>query len=51
MADKQVLGEGPLVVNPLSMAVESGSFGHADNFLGPVLVRAFRPDRLALVEH
>ncbi len=46
---EQILSEGPLAVDPLSVAAESGALRHLWNFFSFVLVRAFRPDGFVFV--
>ncbi len=46
---EQILSEGPFLVDPLSVAAESGALRHLRNFFSFVLVRAFRPDGFVFV--
>src|SRR6266853_2126565 len=49
--NQQVLCEGPLRIDPLSLAPESCTRCHLWNFFGLVLVRTFCPDGLVFVQH
>jgi len=49
--NQQVLRKGPFAVDSLSVAAESRARRHLRNFIGVVLVRAFYPNRFAIVQH
>src|SRR5579862_4439152 len=44
---EKCLGKRPFAVDPLPRTAITGAFAHLNHFLRIVLVRAFRPDRLA----
>lgn len=48
--DEKVLGEWPLLIEPLGLAAEAGAAGHFDDFARIVFVRAFGPNGLAFLE-
>src|SRR5215470_6701701 len=50
LGKKQVLREGPLLVDPLRIEAEAGALGHFSDFFGLVLVGAFGPNRFVLVQ-
>src|ERR1700692_4660342 len=45
--DQKILSEGPLIVNPLRFAAETGSDRHVANFLKRIFITAFSPDGFA----
>src|SRR5437899_11489635 len=51
LSNQQILREGPLGVDPLSIAAESRARCHLWNFFGLVLVRAFCPNGFVFVHH
>ncbi len=46
--DEQALRKGPLLINPLCLAAETGIARHLEDLIGRVLVAALRPDGLTL---
>jgi len=46
--DEQALRKGPLLINPLCLATETGIARHLEDLIGRVLVAALRPDGLTL---
>ena len=48
LGDQQILRKGPLLVNPLCLAAESGVARRLHILLAPIFVTAFRPDGFSL---